>query len=297
MRNFIVGILLALSLPSCVKELDISDVDQNNTQVYAFAFFNPDSVGKVSIGRIQGITQPFSWVDTAKVLVENTVSGEVQSFASVGNGDYQSSKFTFETSDSLLLSFSLGLTEYHVMERVPEDISIEKVETYPFIANFVGRTTAFSIRFKDSAAAKNHYRIWINEAFWEYELDEDGEVSDSTLVSQIMPISGTELPFIRNEYNVYTNKELLFTDETFNGLNTSLVVYRNAPNDQTIRRLYFDVYLENLSPSLFHYYNDRNAHLWQQNSITQLPTAVEGNWGNAYGVFGIYRAKRFRVAL
>ena len=123
MRKFIVGILVALSLPSCVKELDISDADQNNTQVYAFAFFNPDSLGKVSIGRIKGITQPFSWVDTAKGLVENTVSGEVQSLASVGNGAYQSPKFVFQTSDSLLLSFSLGFTEYHVMERVPEDIA------------------------------------------------------------------------------------------------------------------------------------------------------------------------------
>ena len=297
MRKFIVGILLALSIQSCVKELDVTDSDQNSTQVYAFAFFNPDSLGKVSIGRIKGITQPYSWVDTAKVLVENTVSGEVQSLASIGNGAYQSSKFDYRTSDSLLLSFSLGKAEYQEIERVPEDIAIEKVESYPFIANFVGRTTAFNLTFKDSAAAKNHYRIWINEVFWEYELDEDGLISDSTLVSQIMPISGTELPFIRNEYNVYTNKELLFTDETFNGLNTSLVVYRNAPNDLTIRRLYYDVYLENLSPSLFHYYNDRNAHLWQQNSITQLPTEVEGNWKNAYGVFGIYRAKRFRVSL
>lgn len=297
MRRYIVGILLAFSIPSCVKELDVNDVDESNTQVYAFAFFNPDSVGKVNIGRIKGITKPYSWVDTAKVLVENTVNGEVQSLPSIGNGAYQSSKFAYHTADSLLLSFSLGNDEYQEMERVPEDIVIEKVEIYPFIANFVGRTTAFSIRFKDSAAAKNHYRIWINEAFWEYQLDEIGLVIDSVLVTQIMPISGTELPFIRNEYNVYTNKELLFTDETFNGLNTSLVVYRNAPNDQTIRRLYYDVYLENLSPSLFYYYNGRNAHLWQQNSITQLPTAVEGNWSNAYGVFGIYRAKRFRVSL
>lgn len=296
MRIFAI-IWILLTTVSCVKTLDVTtDVNQVN-RYYAFAFFNPDSTGKLMLGRMNGITEPYAFIDTAKAEVSNLTRIESNNMLSVGEGNYRSGRMGFSSGDTLQLQVEWNKNLILIKDKVPEGIEINDVKSYPYTANYVGRTTAFTLSFKDSAYAENHYRIWIQEAYWKYKRNNQDEIIDSSWVLSTMPISGTELPFIRNEYNVYTNRELLCTDETFNGLETSFVVFRNAPEEKDIRRVYFDVFIENLSPSLYHYYNDRNAHLWQQTSITQLPTEVEGNLGNVYGVMGIFRASRFRINL
>ena len=120
---------------------------------------------------------------------------------------------------------------------------------------------------------------------------------DSVSQTERVAISGNEIPFLRNPYNAYTTKEILFSDETFNGVAARFEIFETLikSNSNIYKTEYIDIYLENISESIYTYLNTRNAHLWQQNSITQLPSKVTGNLGVAYGVFGAYSTDRYRI--
>ena len=72
--------------------------------------------------------------------------------------------------------------------------------------------------FKDSAYNRNFYRLYCLRTFKKYTLDKDGKKIDSVSQTERVAISGNEIPFLRNPYNSYTTKEILFSDETFNGV-------------------------------------------------------------------------------
>jgi hypothetical protein len=103
-----------------------------------------------------------------------------------------------------------------------------------------------------------------------------------------LKIDGNEIPFQRNNYNNYTDYEILFSDETFNGVLSSLEFYNLLPfsNTKTEKTLSVTITLDNLTKALFDYYNSRAAHLWNQRSITQLPGPIQSNIPNGYGVIG-----------
>lgn len=124
-----------------------------------------------------------------------------------------------------------------------------------------------------------------------------GNRIDSSRFSERISLGGNEVPFLRNPYNTYTTKELIFSDETFNGVSAKFEIFETLVknNSATSVTESIDVYLENISESIYTYLNTRNAHLWQQNSITQLPSKVHGNLGVAYGVFGAYSTDKFRI--
>jgi hypothetical protein len=137
--------------------------------------------------------------------------------------------------------------------------------------------------------------LWVEERYWLYERSKLGVLVDSSLRVRKLPISGNDIAFLRNPYNVYSSRELLFSDVTFNGLRVGLEFYRALGESELERTESYRVLLENLHPDLYVYYNDRNAHLWQQSSITQTPTKVEGNMENVYGIFGLYQVSEFVV--
>jgi hypothetical protein len=54
------------------------------------------------------------------------------------------------------------------------------------------------------------------------------------------------------------------------------------------RPVSIEFHFEYISKSLYEFYNTRNAHIWQQQSISQLPGMIKGNVPGAYGVVGAY---------
>ena len=127
-----------------------------------------------------------------------------------------------------------------------------------------------------------------------YSFDANNSIIDSNIIWEKSSISGDEIGFIRNTYNTYTTKELLFSDESFNGLTSTFTFYLTKPeNESSSRIIQHRIVIENLPLELFDYYNSRNAHLWQQSSITQSPTPLSGNIPNMYGVFSAYNLTEY----
>jgi hypothetical protein len=135
--------------------------------------------------------------------------------------------------------------------------------------------------------------------FKKYTIDAVLGKVDSFLYEDKLPIGGTEVCFSRNTYNNYTTKEILFSDQIINGTESRLEFYetltRSVSNSIVLYQI--DIYLENIDENIFNYLNSRNAHIWQQNSITQLPTNVIGNIKNGFGIIGGYTNDVIKIKL
>ncbi len=280
-------------LNSCVKEIPADDTGLRPEAYYLNSFLCSDSQARVQLGLVSGIDEGYRYVTDAEVVLIS--KGNRYPMTYIREGWYVSSIFKVLANDSLQVEVVHGNKGFTRNLRTPSRVQIKSVQRYPVVVSFLGRTDGFRLRFQDSAYMDNFYRLWVEERYWLYDRAEDGSIVDSVLKQRKLPISGTEISFLRNPYNVYSSRELLFNDVTFNGLNTVLEFYRTLGFSKDERRVSYRIVLENLHPDLYSYYNDRNAHLWQQGSITQQPTKVVGNIDGVYGIFGLYQVSEFVV--
>jgi hypothetical protein len=293
-RTFFIWISLVLSMmTSCVKELPSGQTGEKPDAYFVNAFICSDSLARVQLGKVSGISEGYEF--TADAAVTLVVSGQRFPMTYRGAGWYENGLFSSMPGDSVLLEVVRGNVKFGKSIQVPSRVSISNVQTFPVVVGFSGRTLGFRLRFVDSAVQENYYRLWVVERYMKYLTNSAGTINDSLILERKLPISGNELSFLRNPYNVYANREVLFSDETFNGLNTVIEFHRSLALKSDERTLTYRVVFENISEALFTYYNMRNAHIWQQSSITQTPTTVKGNLEGVYGIFGAYQVAEYVV--
>lgn len=295
MKGYFKFILASLILTSCIDEVPLMSNDNAPQAIVIHAFINPDSVVNVNIAKISELDEPYVWISNAKVsFLRNNRDTSILNYISGGN---YVSNFQYRNNDSLYLSVDHALYKNVIGIKVPSKVKIRQIDTFSALIGTVGKTRVFRIYFKDSAYNRNFYRIYGIRNLKKYVLDKVGNRIDSTRFSERISLGGNELPFLRNPYNTYTTKELIFSDETFNGVSAKFEIFETLVknNSATSVTESIDIYLENISESIYSYLNTRNAHLWQQNSITQLPSKVNGNLGAAYGVFGAYSTDKYTI--
>lgn len=295
MRLIISSILASLVLFSCLDEVPLLSNDDTPQVIVVHSFINPDSSLNVNIAKVSNLNEPYIWIPDAIVSLKRNKS-DSSKFSYFSGGNYVSN-IQISHNDSAYLAINHSLYQNVIAIKVPSKVIIKQVDTFRSLIGTVGKTRVYRIYFKDSAYNKNYYRLYGVRNFKKYTLDKNGNRIDSLRSSERISLGGNELAFLRNSYNAYTTKEILFSDETFNGVAAKFEVFETLIkfNSPTFFTESIDIYLENISVSMYDYLNTRNAHLWQQNSITQLPSNVKGNLGIAYGVFGAYSAFKYRI--
>lgn len=288
--NAFILVVLFAGNSSCVKKIDNSEGIPKIEAYYVHAYICPDSSTNIQVGKVSGITEEVQFINDAQVEVFNANKGKRWLLLNKNSGRYLND-CDLNYNDSVLVQITLGSGKISKKIRVPNAVKIQKVVKYTTSVGFIGPTRAYRISFKDSAYIDNYYRIYLKQMRRKYF-----ENGDSLDFSELVSISGNELPFVRNIYNSYTTKEVLFSDETFNGLKNDLVIYERLPGlsaNEVI--LSSTVVIENLNEDLYNYYNSRNAHIWQQSSIIQTPTQVQGNLEDVFGVVGGYSVDSYTV--
>jgi hypothetical protein len=288
---------LIIGIQSCIDELPIVQISASPKSLVIHSFIHPDSFLNATVSEVSEITSPFNWINDANLTILSKSKG-LFSFNGIGNGKYALNQ-NFLPNDSLWFQVKHSLLNDIVPIKVPSRIQIKRLDTFTTLISNVGRTKAYRIYFKDSAYNTNYYRIYGIRHFKKYTIDPFLGKVDSFLYEDKLPIGGTEVCFSRNSYNNYTTKEILFSDEIINGTELSLEFYETLPRSvsNSIVLYQIDIYLENIDVNIFNFLNSRNAHLWQQSSITQLPTNVKGNIKNGFGVVGGYTNDVIRIKL
>lgn len=280
---------------SCVDEVPlVSGIDEPDALV-VHAFFNPDSAVDIQVARVSNISEPYVWIPDAFLSLKRKNSPDFI-FAYVSGGQYVANTI-LAPNDSIRVKIEHPMGTDSLALKIPSRLKIKQVDTFTTLVGTVGKTKAYRIHFKDSAYNKNFYRIYGIKTFRKYVLDGSGSRIDSSVYTEKMSIGGNEIPFTRNVYNTYSTKEIMFSDDIFNGVKVGFVVHEllNKPLSSDVKLLFTDIYLENITEGMYVYLNSRNAHLWQQNSITQLPTKINGNLNKIYGVIGAFTSDRYRI--
>lgn len=297
MFKYVKYCFLFIGLQSCIDEVPITQITDSPKSLVIHSFIHPDSFLNTTVSEVSEITSAYNWINDANLTILSKSKG-LFSINSNGNGKYALNQ-NFLPNDSLLFQVKHSLLNDIIPIKIPSRIHIKRLDTFTTLISNVGRTKAYRIYFKDSAYNTNYYRIYGVRHFKKYTIDAVLGKVDSFLYEDKLPIGGTEVCFLRNNYNNYTTKEILFSDEIINGTESRLEFYETLPRSvsNSIALYQIDIYLENIDVNIFNFLNSRNAHLWQQSSITQLPANVKGNITNGFGVVGGYTNDVIRIKL
>lgn len=259
-------------------------------------FLQPDSFARADFSRLVPVDDKSSTVDNGLVtLSENgSVIGDM---LAQGVGRYVFINKTFKPRDSFSVYGSDGLYSFFVRGRIPSKIKITAVDTQTQIVPGIGPAYLMDVAFADSAVDDNYYKLFVWRYYYEYKLDGSNQRIDSAFKIRKIAIDGSELPFIMNNFNNYSSSELLFSDASFNGTKPIFRIHTPEKVVETLssRTVKLEVVLENLDKPLYDFYNTRNAHIWQQQSISQLPGVVIGNIPNGFGVAGSFTQNRYTI--
>ncbi len=297
MLKYVKYCILFMCLQSCIEEVPIVQNSDSPKSLVIHSFIHPDSFVNATVSEVSQVTSAYNWINNANLTILSKSKG-LFSFGNFGNGNYSMNQ-NFLPNDSLKFQITHSLLNDIIPIKIPSKIRINRLDTFTALISNVGKTKTYRIYFKDSAYNTNYYRIYGIRHFKKYTIDAVLGKVDSFLYEDKLPIGGTEVCFSRNTYNNYTTKEILFSDEIINGTESRLEFYETLPRaiSKSIVLYQIDIYLENIDVNIFNYLNSRNAHIWQQNSITQLPTSVIGNIANGFGVIGAYTNDVIRIKL
>lgn len=215
----------------------------------------------------------------------------VDSTIYTGNGIHRFSSKVLRASDSFLFRGSIsGGLPFSIACSMPNAISINTIDTTRKLIPGIGRAFNVIVGFNDDAVADNFYRCILYKHSYKYVYDYTGKLTDSFLKKEIIALFSDNPAAMENNYNTYSSREVLISDGTINGMSKLIEFYTTDPlaKNTEERPLSIEFHLENISKSLFEFYNTRNAHIWQQQSISQLPGMIKGNVPGAYGVVGAY---------
>lgn len=289
----IIGIFLftflTVLLQSCIKEVPLISIDKVEPKPVFYMFINPDSSLQSFFGQASGITESEVKIDNATVnLFQNgTLQGNM---VAAGSGRYFIGPNKFKPRDSFAVTGTDGVHTFTVKGKIPTKPVIISSDTQTLLIPGLGPAFAIDLTFADSAIDDNYYRLSLKRTWYAYKLDKNLKRIDSTLKTAFINIAGSELAYIQNNYNNYTSKEIIFSDATFNGTIPKHRFYTSQAIHETMlnKTISLELIFENFDKPLFDYYNTRNAHLWQQQSITQIPGVILGNIPGGYGIVAAY---------
>jgi hypothetical protein len=293
---FHIGILILLS--SCVKEVSF-DPDKVPSIPAVHCFITPDSVLTADCR----LTAPFG----SKDMPVGNANFSIWKFGQyrdtslyIGNGVHRFVSNSAKAGDTLVFKGGGGaIRPFEIPVLVPGYTQIKTLDTTRQLVPGIGRAFSVAIWFNDDATKDNYYRCYLYKTAYKYVYDNTGKITDSFLKKEIIALFSDDLAAAENDYNNYTSREVVFSDATFNGVFKYMVFYTSDPLVKTAleRPISIEFHLENISASLYDFYNTRNAHIWQQQSISQLPGNIKGNVPGAYGVVGAYTGDYRGVSL
>lgn len=290
-------VFFLLALQSCTIEVPYNPGDVASSQPVVHMYFCPDSPLLLKYSKTTSILATEEFVNDEKIKLNFNSGTTIDSMYTISNGKYITTvpaplwNQNYEITGTFLKSgFKVGGT-------VPNKLAQLNIDTFESIQPGVGRALTCEYRFVDSAAYKNYYRIYAKVEFWSYTVNKENQRIDSAIRNEFLEIKSNHISYLNNNFNQYTSKEILIEDNFFNGVDAKFSIYlsnkyRNSPKQRIV---FMDFYLENIEKGLYNYFNTRNAHLWQQSSITQIPGNIEGNIYNGFGVIGAYSIIKKRV--
>lgn len=283
-------LILGITFFGCVKEIPYKDNPDIPKLPVFHLFIGNDSLVQAECMQSAGVFESVKYIDGSTILAQQNNSAPVPGISG-GNGRYLFSGLKFKSGDIFRLDVGIsGYSPFGLEGKVPNKTIIEKIDTGRVLIPGLGISYYLDIRFTDSALYDNYYRIQVYKISYKYSLNNQGQRTDSTKSRELISIYSNALPVAENNFNNYSSREILFSDATVNGVQNTLRIHTTEKLMPASKEkpLMLEIHLQNVEKTLYQYFNTRNAHIWQQQSISQVPGAVIGNLPGTLGVAGAY---------
>lgn len=158
---------------------------------------------------------------------------------------------------------------------------------------YSGKNNFFQIAtvLKDPGEERNFYRFHAYRDFYKYTI-KNGIKTDSVFISEAVELESNDFWFIRLGNQQFAKKELLLSDEGFNG--RSILIrfgtfgLEGGRFDE--KNVQIRIVVSSLSEALFRYYTTLNEHLFYRQDPFSQPTSVYSNIDGGLGIFGGFKA-------
>ncbi len=294
-NNIIFVLIITLSIASCTKDLEIDIPEKENKLVIystlvPFTFPQPKQL-RVDVTSTKHIfdTTRNTIKDATVLLYNNNLTDTLRYIDSLG---FYPLNFHPDVDDQLRITVKKkGFETVTSSTHIPGKVQIIDTNLTP-IAYFSDNDDVYSeisVSFKDPVNEKNYYSVMVSDiAYSKYE------ECDFYRLSTNDPIITSEsyYPSIIR-YNLATPKELLFTDETINGKEHTLVIYYYPPQGLSAKKWISDhhisIHLRNVTKEYFQYKTTLIHHLnnREEDYLYGMaePLDVVSNIENGYGLF------------
>ncbi len=294
MKKYIILILVAISIFSCEKDLEI-DLTNAETHIVVNGLLNPDSLIKIRISESKNILDNTgaNYLINAQVrlfedgsLIENMVYNTNENYfissvhPAIGRSysievDYTGLESVYSEN---IVSEYVNIISSDATYKITEEIDGENIKT-----NY---ETRYNININDTDNEENyyfisvpklrHYQTEIN-GMTNYYTDEYSEIQSNDIV----------LGSIYNDFNILGLSGKVFSDEDFNGssgtinfwISTSYTQQTNAVNNE------FAYCIASISKDLYEYVISYNKNKENGDIPFSQPTQIYSNIENGRGVF------------
>jgi hypothetical protein len=270
--------MVLLLIFACKREVQI-DIEDKPSQLVVNAVLDVDSLMLFNLSQTQNITnnKPVSFIENGSVEVLDEDTVQLAFLLHTNKGNYSSIIRPVAGKQYYFRITTPGRT-YWVSERMPDSARCMVYDTSRII--FQGRENFFQIRVRlqDDFFKSNYYGIRVKRIFKAFN------GTDTIMSEEWVSLESIDFVLTENPKSKFSKKNLLFTDEYFNGQTRILTIGGNNlfsnPSQKTLR---LEVYTTAYSRNGYNYYTSVNEHLFYQNDPFSQPTLLQGNIPGAFG--------------
>lgn len=283
---------LLLIFNSCEKILNI-DIPEGDRHIVINGVMKPDSIINVQVSKSKSVleTENIEYLSSAslKLYIDGTF---VEDLTYTENGNYLSTIKSQKDKEYKITADYGEMKTATAIGKIPDSVSILSI-TYTNTETTDGKEHHIKIKIDDPVGVDNYYFVALSTFYEEYDNygNPTGEYTESSQYFQ------SSDPVFRNgllSFNLSGKEGLVFTDESFDGLDYSLDITAghtyspvNTLKDGLGSQKY-KVYLLSITKDLYYYIVSFNNNQVTTDDPFSQPVKVYTNVENGLGIFSGY---------
>jgi len=274
---------------SCETILDI-DLPEGDKHIVISGIMTPDSIIKVQVSKSKSVldTASIKYMSTAKLkLYEDDVFKQYMEYTQ--NGFFISTIIPQNDKEYKITADYGELKTATAKSNVPHIVNILDISKTQ-VTTTNGTENHIKIKIDDPAGTENYYFIAMKSLVYEY--DENGNPTGKYF--EYSKYLSSKDPVFRNgfmNFNLNGMDGLVFSDESFNGLDYSLDItagYTYTPDKEFDNSTLYKIYLLSVTKDLYYYILSFNNNQVTTNDPFSQPVKVYTNIENGLGIFTAY---------
>lgn len=159
MKQFLLFLVLMLTLASCTKVIDIKLNDAEATYVVEGYLTEGESTHHLKLTKTLALDQPSAYPQVTDATISITDDlGFAATYNMVAPGEYELSNYQAHPNRTYTLTIQVGSKQFKSIQRMPNAVQIDTVQSFPFAFGPSSFVALIPVRM-DPAGESNYYQF------------------------------------------------------------------------------------------------------------------------------------------